>query len=289
MTGGEDVEKLRFEQFGVMTVGYQQYSLEYTLDSLAKNGFHYVDFWGGAPHYCAFDTAPSQRQSKARGIRKMLQERGLEMSVFTAEQICLYPINVASSNPYVRKNSIDIVKGYIEDTRELGANYFFPQMGYGYFDENEEDTFKRSVEALQELTEYAGKTGVKMVMEQLQRYECNICYNREMLHRLIAAVDSPLLSACVDCVAAAAGGESIEEYYEIFGEVHHVHLADGDPTGHMVPGDGENDLDSYLKTLIAHDYQESITLEINNAMYFDDPDKATKRAAAWLRSNPLVE
>lgn len=54
----------------------------------------------------------------------MMDDRGLEMSVFTAEQLCLYPINVASSNPYVRQNSIDIVKKYLEDTKVFAENEY---------------------------------------------------------------------------------------------------------------------------------------------------------------------
>lgn len=38
------MDKLRFEQFGIMSVNYQQYSLEYALDSIADSGFSYVDF-----------------------------------------------------------------------------------------------------------------------------------------------------------------------------------------------------------------------------------------------------
>ena len=38
------MRKLSFDQFGVMSVGYQQYSLEYTLDSIAESGLKYVDF-----------------------------------------------------------------------------------------------------------------------------------------------------------------------------------------------------------------------------------------------------
>lgn len=283
------MNKIQFEQFGVMSVNYQQYSLEYCLDSIAKNGFKYVDFWGGAPHYCAFDTPVGKRQKRVQDIRKMLDERGLKMSVFTAEQICLYPINVASSNPYVRKKSLEIVKNYIEDTKEFGANYYFAQMGYGLFDEDWDEAYKRSVEALSEMTEYAKKAGVKMVMEQLQRYESNLCYDKKTLKNLIDAVDSPYLTACVDCVAAAVGGESVEDYYDTFGEIYHAHLADGAPAGHMVPGEGENPICEYLQTFADHNYKGSITMEINNQIYFDDPDTATKNTAEWLKSCPVVE
>ena len=284
------MKKLAMDQFGVMSVLYQQYSLEYCLDSLAANGFHYVDFWGGATHYCAFDTPLSQRQKRVSEIRRMLDERGLEMSVFTAEQICLYPINIASSNPYVRKNSMDIVKNYLEDTKEFGAKYYFMQMGYGLFDENTDETYARSIESLQELCEYADKIGVKMVMEQLQKYECNICYNRQMLQKMLDDVNCSSLNACVDCVAAAAAGESVSDYYDAFGErLQHAHLADGFPTGHLCPGDGENPLKDYLRILAEHDYGNSITLEINNQMYFSDPDAAVAKGVDWLRDCEWVD
>ncbi|MDD3206088.1 MAG: TIM barrel protein [Lachnospiraceae bacterium] len=283
------MKKLDFSQFGIMSVQYQQYSLEYCMDSIASNGFQYIDFWGGASHYCVFDTPVSKRQAKVSKIRQMMEERGLKMSVFTAEQICLYPINVASSNPYVRKNSIDIVKSYLEDTKEFGANYYFMQMGYSMFDEDYDSAWKRSVEALQELTEYAEKIGVKTVMEQLQPYESNLCYSTKTLKGLIDAVNSPYLTACIDCVAAAAAGETVEEYYEAFhGRINHAHLADGNPTGHRVPGEGSNPLTDYLTTFAEHDFNGSITVEINNQMYFDNPDAAVAKAAKWLKECSVV-
>lgn len=284
------MKKLKFSQFGIMSVQYQQYSLEYCLDSIAANGFKYVDFWGGAGHYCAFDTPPAERQKRTKEIRKMLDDRGLKMSVFTAEQICLYPINVASSNPYVRKNSLDIVKQYIEDTKTFGANFFFPQMGYCMFDEDKEACIERSIESLREMADYAKKVGVAMVMEQLQPYECNICYDPATLKRLIDAVNDPVLTACIDCVAAAAGGQTPEDYYKAFGgNIRHGHLADGEPTGHLVPGDGTNPLGEYLQIFADHDFDGSITVEINNQRYFDDPDTAVARAARWLKECPAVD
>ena len=282
--------KLKRDQFGVMSVLYQQYSLEYCMDSLASNGIHYIDFWGGATHYCAYDTPLSQRQKRVSEIRQMMEDRGLEMSVFTAEQICLYPINIASSNPYVRKNAMEIVKHYLEDTKEFGANYYFMQMGYGLFDEDEEATYKRSIESMQELCEYAEKIGVKMVMEQLQKYESNLCYTTAMLKKLIDDVNCPSLTACIDCVAATAAGEDVEYFYSIFGDkLHHAHLADGFPTGHLCPGDGQNPLKKYLQTFAYHDFKNSITLEINNQMYFDNPDAAVAKAVDWLGTCDMVE
>lgn len=284
------MKKLKFSQFGIMSVQYQQYSLDYCMDSIASNGFRYIDFWGGAPQYCVFDTSPDQRKLRVLEIREMMEKRSLKMSVFTAEQSCLYPINIASSNEYVRSNSIEIVKNYLENSKEFGANYYFMQMGYSLFDEDYDEAIKRSVEALKELVDYGEKIGVKSVMEQLQRYESNICYNREMLKGLIDAVDSPYLAACIDCVAMVAAGESLSDYYDTFRDkVNHIHIADGNPTGHMVPGDGTNPLTDYLLMLAERDYLGTITIEINNQMYFDDPDTSVARAARWLSDCPAIE
>lgn len=284
------MKKLNFNQFGVMSVLYQQYDLEYAMNSLASNGIHYIDFWGGATHYCAYDTPLAERQKRTLQIHDMMVSYGLEMSVFTAEQICLYPINIASSNPYVRKNAMDIVKNYLEDTKALGANYYFMQMGYSMFDEDVDAAYKRSIEGMQELCEYAQKIGVKMVMEQLQKYESNLCYNTGMLKKMIDDVGCPDLTCCVDCVAMTVGGETPDDYYNAFGgEIHHVHLADGFPTGHLCPGDGENPLKQYLQTFADHDFKNSITLEINNQMYFNDPDAAVAKAVDWLDSCEMVE
>ncbi len=284
------MKKLKFSQFGIMSVQFQQYSLDYCMDSIASNGFKYIDFWGGAMQYCVYDTPPEKRHDRVREIRRMMEDRGLKMSVFTAEQSCLYPINIASSNEYVRKNSIDIVKHYLEDTKDFGARYYFMQMGYSMFDEDADAARKRSIDALKELTEYGEKIGVKSVMEQLQWYESNICYNRDTLKGLIDAVNSPYLTACVDCVAMAAAGESVSDYYNAFsGMINHIHIADGNPTGHKVPGDGENPLTDYLATLAEHDFKGTITVEINNQMYFDNPDAAVAKAAKWLRNCPVVE
>ena len=80
-----------------------------------------------------------------------------------------------------------------------------------------------------------------------------------------------------------------QDYYDTFGTINHVHIADGTPTGHMVPGDGTNPLNDYLKIFAEKGYQGSVTLEINNQMYFDNPDAAVAKAVDWLRTVDCVE
>ncbi len=284
------MKKLEFNQFGIMTVHFIQYTLAYCLDSIAANGFRTVDLWGGSPHYCDDDYSPADKRARVREIRKMLDVRGLEMSVFTPEQMCLYPINIAAREDYIRERSIKSMVGYLEDTAEFGARYMFLLPGWGYLNEPASEAWKRSCDSIRKIANRAEQLGVKMVMEQLQPYESTIVYNKQTLQQMIEEVDSKNLECCVDCIAMAVAGENVEEYYETFGsKVSHVHIADGFPAGHLCVGDGENPLNDYLGTFAKHDYAGAITLEINNSIYFADPDASVRKAAAWLNQNPWIE
>ncbi|MBC8585185.1 sugar phosphate isomerase/epimerase family protein [Youxingia wuxianensis] len=283
------MKKLKFDQFGVMTVHFVQYSWEYTLDSIAGNGFKNVDFWGGAPHYCEAMRSEKDRFAYIRKMRKAMEDRGLKMSMFTPEQMCLYPVNIAAKEDYIRERSVKTMMGYLEDTIEFGAPAMFLLAGWGYQDEPVEEAWDRSVESLHKIARRAEELGVNIVMEQLQPYESIITYNSETLCKIFEAINSPRLSGCVDCIAMAAGGETVEDYYKKFGNIVHAHLADGFPTGHLCPGDGENPLHDYLQSFANHDYKGSITMEINNEVYFQDPDASVVKARKFLENCPVVE
>ena len=60
------MKQLHWDQFCVMTTHYQQHTLEYTLDSIAANGFRNVELWGASPHYCYDDYTPSGRNARVQ-------------------------------------------------------------------------------------------------------------------------------------------------------------------------------------------------------------------------------
>ena len=56
---------------------------------------------------------------------------------------------------------------------------------------------------------------------------------------------------------------------------------DGNPGGHLVPGDGNLNLDQALHTLEAFDYKGYLGLEILDRRYVMNPEDAMRRALAW--------
>ncbi len=276
------MKHLHFDQFSVMTAPYLHHTLEYALDSIAANGFKNVELWGASPHYCIDDYSSSERALRIQKINRMLAGRGLKMPVFHPEQIRQYPINIASPEKYIRGQSIDAMKAYLADTAAFGAEKMVVCPGWPYVDSYETDDFKRSAESLGILAERAEKLNITMVMEEIDATRSLFIKDIRGLSRLIKAVDSPRLQSCADLPYICGHGETIEDYYETFGEIGHVHAADFGKDGYMALGEGESDVFAQLAKLAEHDYDGQISLFMNGAVHYCDPDTPIRQSLAWL-------
>ena len=82
----------------------------------------------------------------------------------------------------------------------------------------------------------------------------------------------------------AVAGDDIAGYFDTFGDsLSHIHLNDGDPSGHLTWGDGSLPLVDYLAEIARHDYRGHLSLEIAAGRYRLDPDDATRRGLAAVR------
>lgn len=320
------MRQLDFTQISVLTAPYLHHTLEYALDSIAANGFRGVELWGASPHFCIDDYTPEQRAARIREIRQMLKDRDLRLSAFQPEQCRQYPINIASPIAYVRERSIQFMEQYLEDTLELGTDRMILAPGWGYVDAPEEDAFARAVEAIQRIAEKAEKLGVKLSIEEMDPLSTLLVRDLPHLKKLLDAVESPVISACLDTFIAADNREAVEQYYEAFGQIGHVHFSDYGSEGYMVPGTGDivsgknssvdvsggaaaesaaravdaesaspaeqqgvkTVLERQLETLAAHDYDGDLVLGLWGAGYYKDPDAALRQSIQWAKACELI-
>lgn len=282
------MKQLHLEQFSVLTAPYLHHTLEYGLDSIAANGFSGVELWGASPHYCIDDYTPEERSMRIRKIRQMLKDRGLKLTVFHPEQCRQYPINIASPIAYVRKCSMEAMEAYLEDTVALGTDRMILAPGWGYVDDKSGDSFKRAVEAIQILDGKARALGVKLLMEEMGATSTLLVRDLPHLKRLLEAVGSDNVTACLDTVMAKSNGETAEEYYTAFGSVGHVHFADSGAEGCAALGLGEADLADTLRTLTEKDYEGTISVSLWGAGFFKDPDAAMRQCIQWLQESAAV-
>lgn len=265
---------LQFDQFAAMNLLYSHYSLDYFLRSMSELGFLNIEFWGNIPHYDY--TAEQAEQQKL--IKRKFAEYGLNMVCFTPEQ-CVYPFNIAAKEDNIRKNSIDYFRRGIEDAAAFGANKMLLTSGWGNYDEPEEEAWKRSLDSTDILLSKAEREGVTIAYEILQPFESNLVTDLRSLKRVMDTFSSPYMTVCVDTVPVCVAGETLQDYFDEFGSrVGHIHLNDGDPSGHMAWGDGTQDLAAHMQAL--RDFDGYITFETADADYTMHPNDAFRKDLA---------
>ena len=277
------MSKITMDNFAVMSVQYVHYSLEYYLDSMVKNGLKHVDLWGGIPHYCRLDYPFAEdAKQKIGSIRAMMEERGLEVSVYTPETLA-YPYSFSHPEEEVRKRTVDYFSMAMDDALLFGTNKVFLNSGCGLLDLPREESFARLVDTYKKIAAIAEQKGIELVLEQLQPYESNLVLNLQDIKRVLDEVDSPAMYICVDVVAMAVAGEELKDYFEVLGRerIKLIHFAD---TCHYILGDGELPLKDYLKTLEEYDYDGIVDLEINDSIYWDDPHESIRKSVEWLKA-----
>lgn len=143
------------EQIAGMNIHYLFYSLDYFLDKQAELGFKTIELWGGAPHFYL----DSMGYQDAKEVRKKIESRGLQVKVFTPENV-MYQYQMAAQTPELFEKSFQYFKNGLQVASELGCKIMQTNSGWGYWDEDREEAWKRSREMISKLADEAGKLGM---------------------------------------------------------------------------------------------------------------------------------
>ena len=135
-------------RISVLSLHYNNYTLDYFLDCQAKLGIKNVELLSAhqglwMDEYGYQDPAP---------IRRKLEERGLCCPVFTPEN-CAYGYQFAAKEPEAIDRTFRYFANGIRFGAELGAKILEANSGWGYWNEPEEEGFKRSAEMHSRLAE----------------------------------------------------------------------------------------------------------------------------------------
>ncbi len=278
------MRKISMANMAVMNVQYWHYSFDYFLDSMKKCNLKNIELWTGAPHLY-FDQFFSQPElhENIRVVQQKIKDYDMKIVMITAEQLN-YPINLAGRDHVYRQKSIEYFIRHMELAQQLDTDKIFVTSGWGLLDEPREEAWKRSVDSLQKLSKKAEEMGITLIIEQLQPYESNLVTTCEDMQRILKEVDSDALQCCVDVVAMAVVGDTLDTFFDTIGKrIKHIHFADGNPSGHYIWGDGNLPMMDYIHTLEKNDYTGYLTLEINDSIYWDDPHVSIERTAEYLR------
>ena len=266
-----------------MSEAYLFFTFEHFLDSTVREGLRVVDVYGGAPHIW-LDGWDAQKAAKLRGE---IDGRGLTVCSYTPEQV-MYPENIAAADDELREASVRYFLAQLEVAEQLGAPQMLVCSGWGYLDEPVQAAWDRSRSSMLRIDQRAQEMGIRLAYEPLQPKETNLVYNLPTAIRMLGELDSPNIGICVDTVAMAVAGETLDQWFDAFGALQHLHLNDGEThghlSGHLTWGDGSLPLADYVAELRRREYEGYITLEPLNIKYRRNPDGALHQGVTHVRA-----
>ncbi len=267
-------------RISVLSLHYNNYTLDYFLDCQAKLGIKNVELLSAhqglwMDEYGYQDPAP---------IRRKLEERGLSCPVFTPEN-CAYGYQFAAKEPEAIDRTFRYFANGIRFGAELGAKILEANSGWGYWNEPEEEGFKRSAEMHSRLAEVAKEYGMTIACESLRPQETRIGYRLDQIKRLFDTVNHPNFKVMIDLTAMCVQGETVQRWFDTFGaeNIIHSHFQDCDPYGHYVWGDGKQNLHDMLCAFLDNGYTGLFSQELTDGSYFEDPFYHDQRNMRNLR------
>ena len=264
---------IRLEQIAGMNCHYYKYSLDYFFDVMHRLGYQTVALWGGAPHfYLDYLT-----YSDCRQIRRKARERNLDIRCFTASG-GTYGYQIGMQPDTQRERVFQYYCNGIQAAAELGCDMMVMNSGWGYWNEDFQEAWKRSRDMISRVCDEAQKAGILLTMESLRRAESQLAFNLENTKRMYDEVNHPALKIMIDTTAMGVAGENPREWFAVFGdEIINTHFIDGNPYGHLVWGDGTSPLADYLEIMDKYHYTGLLGLEITARKYYNDPEAADRQ------------
>lgn len=250
-----------------MNIHWSQWSLDAFLDCQKRLGLTGLELWGAMPHLWI----DSLGYYDVVSIRHKIEGHNLQAHVLCPENV-ISPYQVNPQENLYQTQCARYFENGIRCAAELGCTYLSINSGWGYWNENREEAWKRSRDMLRHLAEFAQGEGIVLTLESLRPQESQLVVTLADTKRMFDEVAHPNLKVMVDTVAMSVSGETLDQWFETFGDdVRNTHFVDCNPYGHLIWGDGDRDLASWVETLNKYHYQGYLGQEITDEHYLLDP------------------
>ncbi|RUT33798.1 endonuclease [Paenibacillus zeisoli] len=263
-----------------MNITYRHFPFQHFLESMTRLEIDHIELWAGEPHLYVYRNV----LGNLREIRKQLRSRNIKVVCYTPEQ-CVYPYNIAASDPDLRKKSVDYFIENLYAALELETDMMLMTSGIGDFAVSQEESWKYASDSIHQVCKVAQQEGLTIALEPLTRFESNLIVDSKGVKQMLEEVGSPPLKGMIDTVAMQLAGETPEDYLQTLPEMCHFHLIDGDgkSDAHLALDDGVLDWRKYLEDLQRHNYKGACTLEIMGFHYYQNPHEALMESIRKIR------
>ena len=245
------------------------YTLEDTINILARLGYDGIEIGALRPHCWPYDIDQARRKK----IVSMLNDVNMEVS-----SICPATVNynITSVISEEREDALVYYSKCIELAADLKCYKVLFVPGQVTVGQSYEEAWKLSAQALYKLSMKGEKEGVTLMIEQINKNVLNLVDTSVKAVKLANEVNSPNIGFVIDTYHHHIMGEELTDVIRRYsGKIKHVHCegAAKDSLIRQIPGEGELNLLQFFRALKAISYEGFLSVEL----FDQDPEKiATK-------------
>jgi sugar phosphate isomerase/epimerase len=222
------------------------------------------------------------------GVKRLIAEYGLRVPTLGTGMAAGDGLSLCAPRPEIRAQTVERVRGHIEFAAEIGSAVTIGTLSGKLGAATEEDRVcrrGRALDALAQVCALARRAGVTVLLEPLNRYECDYINTLADATKVAAELGAPNLKLLADTFHMNIEEVDLAASLKAAGSsLVHVHLAD---SNRQALGHGHLDGVAILNALAQIGYQGYLAFEV-----FPLPDASTAicdglaavRAAAALAS-----
>lgn len=216
-------------------------------------------------------------------LATLLSENNIEVSCISTGQVYADGgLRLTHPNKANRDEVISIFKEFIDLAETYGKMVNIGRVRGAIGDRNKGDVENLFIEVITELCEYADPKGVTLILEPVNRYECDFINTVEEGVVLLNKVPASNLKLLPDVfhmnIEEGKIGKSIIENIDY---IKYLHFAD---SNRLAPGQGHTDFKEIFDSIQKSGYDGWVSLEI---LPRPNPEVAAKQAIDFLR--PLMK
>lgn len=259
---------------------FRRYTLDYYLKAVKDLGLKNIELYCYHPHFSIYEA----EELDAKKIADKIKDAGIKVDVIEPEQN-FYPINIISSNEYLRNKSIEQIKFYIKSAPLFDCHKVTLLPGKNLMDEDYEESLKLLIKQLKDICAYAKEYGVDILLENVSDSVSGMIPNMNAVKRIIDGVDADNLKLAVNTSAVYLYGEDIQTWFDTFKDkISHIELSDASCEDEQFElGTGEVDIKHILDVLKKENYQGTISLHLTMEEYAEEPIEPYKNSIDYLK------
>jgi protein FrlC len=218
-------------KFGVMSIDFKRFPLEYCFRMASTYLFDGVEIFGVRSHFHPDDLTPE----KVKSVLQLKTQFGLEVPMYTPN-VLNQGLCICSSDAHETDLAVKFYQKGIDVAHAIECEKILVVADHPGYQADREETWAQLVDSMKAITSYGAGKGVQVIIEPLTPMESPVVTTVDDCVKLIADVGLSNLYSMLDVVPPVIAQEPFSKYFELLGEkLVYIHICntDGKTDAHM--------------------------------------------------------